>query len=92
MTVEFEDLFPADIESKGTVAVREEPKDILEEFDPGKWMKASEVAALFGVDPKTVASWQKNGKLDKIRYFKTPGGHRRFSREDIVKLMEANES
>lgn len=89
---DYEDLFPADIEISGTVAVIEDRSALLDEFDPSKWLKASEVAVLFGVEPKTVATWQKKGKLDKVRFFKTPGGHRRFCREDIVKLMEDNES
>ena len=34
-----------------------------------------QVAALFRVDPKTVARWAANGWIGSIR---TPGGHRRF--------------
>ena len=88
---DYEDLFPEDMKAKGTVAVIEDRSALLDEFDPSKWLKASEVADLFGVEPKTIATWQKKGKLDKVRFFKTPGGHRRFCREDIVKLMEDNE-
>ena len=46
----------------------------------------AEVAAMFRVDPKTVTRWDKAGKLgDTIR---TVGGHRRFKRVFIEKLLE----
>ena len=44
-----------------------------------------EVAKLFRVDPKTVTRWAKAGKLPSI---KTPGGHKRFKRSIIEKLLE----
>jgi excisionase family DNA binding protein len=47
----------------------------------------SEVAALFRVDPKTVTRWAQAGKLSSIR---TLGGHRRFSSEEIRKLLREN--
>lgn len=39
-----------------------------------------EVAAMFRVDPKTVARWAKAGRLPAIR---TPGGHRRFREAEV---------
>lgn len=39
-----------------------------------------EVAAFFRVDRKTVSRWGKAGKLKSIR---TPGGHRRYSDEQV---------
>ena len=44
-----------------------------------------EVAKLFRVDPKTVTRWAKAGKLPSIT---TPGGHKRFKRAIIEKLLE----
>lgn len=52
-------------------------------------MKPHEVAELFKVDPKTVTRWAKEGKLDSVR---TLGGHRRFRREQIVRLLEESAS
>ena len=46
----------------------------------------SQVAALFHVDPKTVTRWANAGKLSSIR---TLGGHRRFRRDEVEKLLEA---
>lgn len=37
-------------------------------------------AALLGVSPVTLAKWARGGK---IRYTKTPGGHRRFHADVI---------
>jgi excisionase family DNA binding protein len=38
-------------------------------------LHTSEVAALLGVSPKTIARWAKNGKLP---FRRTLGGHRRY--------------
>lgn len=43
-----------------------------------------EVAKLFRVDPKTVTRWAVVGRLPSV---KTPGGHRRFWRSDVVRLL-----
>lgn len=44
----------------------------------------SEAAAIFRVDPKTVARWAETGKLSSIR---TLGGHRRYSSSEIQALL-----
>jgi excisionase family DNA binding protein len=44
----------------------------------------AEVAAILFVDPKTVTRWARAGKLDAIR---TPGGHRRYLRADVLAIM-----
>lgn len=44
----------------------------------------SEAAAIFRVDPKTVARWAETGKLSSIR---TLGGHRRYSSAEIQALL-----
>lgn len=44
----------------------------------------SEVATLFGVDPKTVTRWAKGGKLSCIR---TLGGHRRYRAVEVHSLL-----
>ena len=43
-----------------------------------------QVAALFRVDPKTVARWASNGWIGSIR---TPGGHRRFRESEVLALL-----
>lgn len=42
-----------------------------------------EVAKLFRVDPKTVARWEKMGKIQAIR----PGGHRRYLATSVYSLF-----
>lgn len=44
----------------------------------------AEVAAMFGVDPKTVTRWVRAGKLMPIR---TLGGHRRYREREISALL-----
>ena len=43
-------------------------------------LSPGQVAALFGVHPRTVFRWADTGKLPG---FKTPGGKWRFRREDV---------
>ena len=45
----------------------------------------AEVAKLFRVDPKTVTRWAKAGKINPIR---TLGGHRRYRKSEVLKLLE----
>ena len=63
---------------------------ILAAVDSGQvpeFMTPAEVAKVFRVDPKTIARWAKEGKIASAR---TPGGHRRFRRDDVLRLyMEA---
>jgi len=48
-------------------------------------MTPGEVARIFGIDPSTVRAWGDKGKLEMI---KTPGGHRRFYRDQVLDLYE----
>jgi excisionase family DNA binding protein len=43
-------------------------------------MTPYEVAVALRVDPKTITRWAKSGRLTS---FKTPGGHRRYSRAEV---------
>lgn len=45
----------------------------------------AEVAALFGVDRRTVANWAARGILPCQR---TLGGHRRYRERDVAELLE----
>jgi len=57
----------------------------LTNLAPDQLLAPSEVAALFGVEPKTVARWSRAGKLVCIY---TPGGHRRYRVEEIRAMLE----
>ncbi|MDQ3931550.1 MAG: BldC family transcriptional regulator [Actinomycetota bacterium] len=47
----------------------------------------SEVARLFGVNPKTVTRWAEAGKLHAVW---TIGGHRRYRAAEVYSLLEGN--
>lgn len=48
-------------------------------------MLPREVAELFRVDPKTITRWARDGKLHSVR---TLGGHRRYKRSQVMKLLK----
>jgi excisionase family DNA binding protein len=47
----------------------------------------AEVAAMFGVQSKTVAIWADAGKLTCIR---TAGGHRRYLADEVAALLTSD--
>ncbi len=48
------------------------------------WVGLSEAAKILGAHPATVRSWADRGDLPSQR---TPGGHRRFRRSDLIEWM-----
>lgn len=54
------------------------PPEGIQVLTPG------EVAALYGVDPKTVTRWADTGRITS---FKTPGGHRRFRADEVFAVL-----
>lgn len=56
--------------------------------DPPVLLTASEVAALFQVDPQTIRAWARAGLLPTIPL---PNGHWRFRREDIERMLTPTE-
>ena len=58
--------------------------EVLERILAGEpLLTPAEVAKIFRVDPKTVTRWAAAGRLDCVR---TPGGHRRYLKSDILAL------
>ncbi len=51
-----------------------------------QWVSMGEACTLLGVNEATLRNWADAGRL---RAFRTPGGHRRFSRDDIAGLLAA---
>ena len=49
-------------------------------------MTTAEVARAFRVDPKTVGTWAKAGRLGEV--FRTPGGHNRYRRAEVEKRLQ----
>jgi excisionase family DNA binding protein len=52
-------------------------------------MTPKEVAFLFGVNSKTVTRWTRNGK---IPCFKTIGGHRRYRKVDVDRVLRETQN
>ncbi len=52
---------------------------------PGQWLGLQEASALLDVHPTTLRHWADRGQ---VRVYRTPGGHRRFSEEDIRALLK----
>jgi excisionase family DNA binding protein len=51
------------------------------------WLSLGPAARLLGVDADTLRRWADAGRVEA---FTTPGGHRRFSRRSIERLIAAN--
>jgi excisionase family DNA binding protein len=56
--------------------------------EPDDLMRPREVAEIFGVRTTTIARWAREGRLTPLR---TPGGHRRYRRAAILRLLAADE-
>ena len=50
-----------------------------------EWMTLGEAAKYLGVAQSTVRKW---ADADRVETFKTPGGHRRFRRDDLDRFMQ----
>jgi len=59
--------------------------DLLDTADA--LLTPAEVARLFRVDPKTVARWEKDGRLASVR---TLGGHRRYPKPQLDALLSTD--
>ncbi len=55
--------------------------------EQAEWFTLSEASRILGVHPATVRQWSDEGKLAA---FRTPGGHRRFARGDIDRLLQVS--
>lgn len=54
---------------------------------PPEVLKPGDLARMFGVDPKTVNKWAKEGRLPS---FRTLGGHLRFHAADVHAYLHQN--
>jgi len=62
--------------------------NVTDRAENDELMTPGEVAKLFKVDPKTVTRWAHSGRLASVT---TPGGHKRFWKSNIYKLLETEE-
>ncbi len=54
-----------------------------------KWLTLGLARTLLGINEATLRQWADNGL---VRAFRTPGGHRRFSTEDIYSLIAGDQA
>jgi len=54
---------------------------------PGQWLSLQEASTRLDVHPTTLRHWADRGQ---VRVYRTPGGHRRFSEEDVSALLKDN--
>lgn len=50
----------------------------------GPWLPLGAASRIVGVDPDTLRRWANEGR---VRAYATPGGHRRFQRRDLDRLV-----
>ena len=53
---------------------------------PSGYYSTKELAQLFHADESTIKRWANGGKL---RCFKTPGGHRKFTPQHVIEFINA---
>jgi len=61
---------------------------LVESIKPDDWLTPIEVAELFRVTARTVTRWLDRPGFSWVKTFKTPGGHRRYYRPDVMKALE----
>jgi len=50
-----------------------------------RWLTLGQASRVLGVDASTLRAWADAGR---VKAFRTPGGHRRFAREDLQVLLQ----
>lgn len=66
-------------------------EDKIEQYEstsPQQWLTLKEASEFLGVHFTTLRTWADNGK---IRVFRTPGGHQRFSLTDLRRFLDEQE-
>lgn len=56
---------------------------------PTEWVSLKEAAKILGAHPTTVRTWADHGEIPTER---TPGGHRRFRREDLENWVKSHDT
>jgi excisionase family DNA binding protein len=59
---------------------------LASELPPEAWLSLSDASRILSVNPATLRRWVDAGR---IRAFRTPGGHRRLSSEDVGALARS---
>lgn len=76
------------VEHRKDDGVQERGAGVIDEtsdVERARWLTLKDASAFLGVHYTTVRNWADRGE---IRVFRTPGGHRRFSVEDLRAFLE----
>jgi predicted site-specific integrase-resolvase len=63
----------------------------MEPLKPEPLLTATEVAAMFRVDPKTVTRWATGGRVPAAAMVVTLGGHRRYRESWVRSALNGTE-
>lgn len=55
------------------------------------YMMTASAAWEFGVTPETFRRWVDQKKI-QVRYYRTPGGHRRYRRDDVMREAKTQDA
>lgn len=58
----------------------------IEEPFSNRWLSLKQASAFLGVHPATLRRWANRGEIPVLL---TPGGHRRFALEDLIRFTQA---
>ena len=58
----------------------------ITESTQSHWLPLGTASRVLGINQATLRSWADQGR---IRAYRTPGGHRRFSREDVEAIIQS---
>ena len=72
-----------------TQPVTPAPADVAAPAAPPDWLALGAAARVVGVDPDTLRRWADAGR---VRSFTTPGGHRRFPRSELERVLAVRRS
>lgn len=57
---------------------------VIDASPTDQWLTLSQASKILGVHPATLRQWSDEGK---VNLFRTPGGHRRFARPEIERML-----
>jgi len=53
-------------------------------YNSKKMLNIGEASKFLGVSRRTLRNWEKIGK---IKSYRTPGGHRRYDKDELLKII-----
>jgi len=59
--------------------------------EPEPLLTPRQVAALYGVDPKSVIRWAHEGRFPPGAVVKTPGGHHKFKERAVLAMRDGRQ-